>query len=60
LADENVFEHPGLRVRPIEDADLVAVEAFLDQPGDLGGDETRLGVLVLDLVDAHRLALAEV
>ena len=34
-------------------------EAFLDERGDLGGDEARLGVLVLDLERAHRLALAE-
>ena len=32
---------------------------MLDELGDLGGDEARLGVLVLDLDHAHRVALAE-
>jgi hypothetical protein len=33
---------------------------LLDEQRDLGGDEARLGVLVLDLEGAHRVALAEV
>ena len=59
LPDEHVLQHPRLRVRPVEDRDLAAVVALLDEPGDLGGDEARLGVLVLDLEDAHGIALAE-
>ena len=60
LADEHVLEHARLRVRPVEDCDLAAREAFLDALCDLGGDEPRLGVLVLDLEHAHRVAVAEV
>ena len=60
LADEHVLEHARLRVRPVEDRDLARGQALVDQAGDLGGDEPRLGVLVLDLEHAHRIALAEV
>ena len=56
LADEHVLEHPALRVRPVEDRDLRARPALLDQPRNLGGDEARLGVLVLDLERPHRSA----
>ena len=59
LADEHVLEHAALRVRPVEDRDLAAGVALLDEHRDLGGDVARLGVLVLDLDDAHRLAVAE-
>ena len=59
LADEHVLQHARLRVRAVEDRDLGAGVALLDQAGDLGGDEARLGVLVLDLEHADRVALAE-
>src|SRR5207253_440593 len=59
LAHEHVFQDPRLRVRPVEDGDLVAVEALLDEPGDPGCDEASLRVLVLNLDDVHRLAGAE-
>ena len=59
LAHEHVLEHAALRVRPVEDRDLAAGVALLDEHRDLRGDVARLGVLVLDLDDAHRLALAE-
>ncbi len=59
LADEHVLQHPRLRVRPVEDADLRAREALLDEPGDLRRDEACLGVLVLDLEGMHGLTLAE-
>ena len=60
LAHEHVLEHAALRVRPVEDGDLGGRPAVFDEPRDLGRDEPRLGVLVLDLDDLHRLALAEV
>ncbi len=60
LADEHVLEHPALRVRPVEDRDLRARPALLDQPRNLGGDEARLGVLVLDFERPHRRPVAEV
>src|SRR5205814_10671488 len=44
---------------PGDDGELVPVEALLDEHGDLGSDVPRLGVLVLDLDSADRLALAE-
>ena len=59
LPDEHVLEHAALRVRAVDDRDLAEARAGLDEPGDLGGDEPRLGVLVLDLDHAHGLALAE-
>ena len=59
LADEHVLEHAALRVRAVEDRDLGAGEALLDEQRDLGGDVARLGVLVLDLDHAHRVAVAE-
>ena len=59
LADEHVLEHPRLRVRPVEDRDLAPREPCSTSARDLGGDEACLGVLVLDLDHAHRLALAE-
>ena len=59
LPDEHVLEHPRLRVRPVEDRDLRAAEALLDEAGDLDGDEPGLGVLVLDLEHADRLAVPQ-
>ena len=59
LAHEDVLEHAALRVGAVEDGDLAAREALLDEQRDLGGDVARLGVLVLDLDDAHRVAVAE-
>ena len=60
LPHEHVLEHAALRVRAVEDRDLGRRPAALDEPRDLRRDEPRLGVLVLDLDDLHRLALAEV
>ena len=60
LADEHVLQHPRLRVHPVEDRDLAGRVAAADQRRDLGGDETRFGVLVLDLDRAYRIALAEI
>src|SRR4051812_15375839 len=59
LADEDVLEHAALRVGAVEDGDLAAREALLHQQRDLGGDVAGLGVLVLDLDRADRVALAE-
>ena len=59
LADEHVLQHARLGVRPVEDRDLGAGVALVDQPRDLGGDEARLRVLVLDLDHAHRVALPQ-
>ena len=59
LADQDVFQNARLCIRPVEDRDLVGGVALLDEPGDLGGDEPRLGVLVLGLDHVHRPALAE-
>ena len=59
LAYEHVLQHARLGVRPVEDRDLAPGQAVLDELGDLRGDEARLGVLVLDLDHAHRVALAE-
>ena len=59
LADEHVLQHPRLRVRPVEDRDLLGRVALLDERGDLGGHEPRLGVLVLHLDRVHRQPLAE-
>src|SRR6185503_1317598 len=56
---QRLLEHSRLRVHPVEDRDLAAGEALLDQPRDLGGDVARLGLLVLDLDHAHRIAVAE-
>ena len=53
---QRVLEHPALRVHPVEDRDLVARRALLDQPVDLGGDVAGLGVLVVELADDDLLA----
>ena len=59
-AHERVLEHPRLRVGPVEDRDLRARDALVDQPLDLPHHEPRLGVLVLELAHLDRIALAEV
>ena len=60
LPDEHVLEHAALRVRAVDDRDLApGSKPSSTSAGDLGGDEPRLGVLVLDLDHPHRLALAE-
>ena len=53
VADERVLEHAALRVRAVEDGDLVARAAGVHEPLDLAGDVARLGVLVLELADAR-------
>ena len=60
LPDEHVLQHPRLRVHPVEDRDLARGEPAPDERCDVRRDEPGLGVLVLDLDDAHRIALAEV
>ena len=59
VAHQHVLEHPALSIRPVEDRDLVARLALVHEPLDLGHDEARLGVLVLELAHVHRIALAE-
>ena len=59
-AHERVLEHPRLRVGPVEDRDLRARHALVDEPLDLAHHEPRLGVLVLELAHLDRIALAEV
>ena len=59
-AHEHVLEHARLRVHPVEDGDLGAADALVDEPLDLGRDEARLGVLVGELAHLDRVALAEV
>ena len=60
LPDEHVLEHARLRVHAVEDRDLAAGEALLDERSDARRDEARLGMLVLHLDRLHRIALAEV
>ena len=57
---ERVLDDPRLRVRPVEDRDLRAAGALVDEPLDLADDVARLGVLVVELADLDRLAVAEV
>ena len=59
-AHERVLEHPRLRVGPVEDRDLRARDALVDEPLDLPHHEPRLGVLVLELAHLDRIALAEI
>ena len=59
VAHQHVLEHAALRVGPVEDGDLVARGALVDEPLDLGHHEARLGVLVLELAHVDRIALAE-
>ena len=56
VADERVLEHAALRVRAVEDGDLVARAAGVHEPLDLAGDVARLGVLVLELADRDQVA----
>ncbi len=58
-AHEHVLQHPRLRVGPVEDGDLLAADALVDHPLDLGGDVARLGVLVAQLPDLDRVALTD-
>ncbi len=60
LPHEHVLEDSRLRIRPVEDRDLARRHAAVDERCDLGGDEPRLRVLVLDLDDADGVSLAEV
>ena len=60
VAHEQVLEHARLRVRAVEDRDLARGDALLEQPADARGDEARLGLLVLHLDHADRLAVAEI
>ena len=57
---ERVLEHPRLRVGPVEDRDLRARDALVDEPLDLADHEPRLGVLVVELAHLDRIALAEI
>ena len=59
VAHQHVLQHAALGVRSVEDGDLVARLALLHEPLDLGHDEARLGMLVLELAHVHRVALAE-
>ena len=56
---QRLLEHARLRVHPVEDRDLAAGEALLDEAGDLRSDVARLGLLVLDLDHPDGVALAE-
>ena len=57
-AHERVLDHARLRVGPVEDRDLRPAGALVDEPLDLADDEARLGMLVVELADAHRVAVA--
>ncbi len=59
VAHEHVLEHAALGVGPVEDGDLVARLARVDEPLDLRHHEARLGVLVLELAHVHRVAVAQ-
>ena len=59
LPNEHVLEHAGLRVRPVEDRDLPAGAALLDERRNLRRHEPRLRVLVLELDDLDGVAVAE-
>jgi hypothetical protein len=61
VADEDVLEHPAVRVGSVEDRDLLAADlALAHEALDLAGDIAGLGVLVLELGDRDLLAFAEV
>ena len=60
LPHEQVLEHAGLRVHPVEDRDVGRARTRVDRLGDLAGDEPGLGVLVVGLDHPHREAGAEV
>src|SRR5215218_267453 len=57
---EHVLEHPALGIRPVEDRHVVARAALVHEPLDLRHDEAGLGVLVLELANVRRIALAQV
>ena len=59
LRASDVLDHARLRVRPVEDGELGARVALLQELCDLRDDQPRLGVLVLDLEDPHGLALPQ-
>src|SRR2546430_12135724 len=54
-----LFPYTTLFRSAVEDRDLAPRVALLDQPGDLGRDEARLGLLVLDLDHAHRIEVED-
>ena len=60
VTHQQVLEDARLRVRPVEDRDVSRGDALVEQAADARGDEARLGLLVLHLDHADRLALAEV
>ena len=60
LPHEDVLQHAALGIGSVNHGHLGEARALVEHARDLGGDVARLGVLVLDLDDAHRLALAEV
>ena len=49
-AHQRVLDHARHRVRAVEDRDLRARSALVDEPLHLADDETRLGVLVVEPV----------
>jgi len=59
-ADQRVLEHPRLGVGAVEDGDLLARDALVDEPLDLARHVARLGVLVGKLAHLCGIALAEV
>ena len=59
LPDEHVLQDSRLSVHAIEDRDLGAVQALLDEAGDLDGNEAGLGVLVLDFDHMDRISLPQ-
>ena len=59
VADERVLEHARHGVRAVQDGDLGARGALVEQPLDLSDDEARLGVLVLERAQLDRIALTE-
>jgi len=56
---ERVLDHPRHRVRAIQDCDLRAGGALVDEALDLADDEARLGVLVLERAQVDLLTLPE-
>ena len=60
VSHEQVLEDARLRVRPVEDCDVSRGDALVEQPANARSDEACLGLLVLHLDHADRLALAEV
>ena len=58
-AHQRVLEHARLRVGPVEDRDLRARDALVDQLLDRAQHGARLGVLVGERADRDRVALAD-